>query len=516
METKQKEILGRIISAVIVPIVLLLGAVLLYSFGTRIYSVYPEDFHYEAAVLSYDNFYDEETEQYVGDVRSKTEFILKTLETSGTDLNVENSFEVTTFFDEEIFSVTRNYTVASVTGEHTDGFGNDSRSGYLFAPQNLKKNQDFLYWHINYDAPAKMSFVAQEEFFGTKVFKYESDYSGAIVDQTDQLGHLPGVPEERGVRLDPKVTIWVEPVTGWLVKYADSTEAYYYDKETGERTVPWNVFHNTMSDESVAEQIEIAEHKRGNVLIFGKYIPLILLIIATLLIVSRAIKTNIKKSINRLDILSEFKFNVVKWVAVFSICIGSIVLIGWSIDNEVFKRLHPGFIAMNPVTAVLFIVLGIPFVIKEKYFKRAATVSGLFLLTISLTKLTSELFSVIPDIDLLLFKQSILDPADPPSLMSRITAATFSFLAVSLLTFSNVRDNLGWIRRLVSSYSALFAGLLGATGVFGYITRSSEVLRTPLFFSLALHTAILFILVGGVLHATVGDSKLETTLRKNS
>ncbi|MDQ3815811.1 MAG: hypothetical protein M3347_18030, partial [Armatimonadota bacterium] len=41
------------------------------------------------------------------------------------------------------------------------------------------------------------------------------------------------------------------------------------------------------------------------------------------------------------------------------ILIPCLVLIGWTIDDETLKRIYPGLVAMNPVTAVNFILAGV-------------------------------------------------------------------------------------------------------------------------------------------------------------
>src|ERR1044071_7761132 len=44
--------------------------------------------------------------------------------------------------------------------------------------------------------------------------------------------------------------------------------------------------------------------------------------------------------------------------AVIPIAIGVLVLIGWSANIETLKRIVPGLVAMNPITAIGFILLG--------------------------------------------------------------------------------------------------------------------------------------------------------------
>ena len=38
---------------------------------------------------------------------------------------------------------------------------------------------------------------------------------------------------------------------------------------------------------------------------------------------------------------------------------GMLILLGWQFDLELLKRVHPGLVAMNPVTAVCFLMAGL-------------------------------------------------------------------------------------------------------------------------------------------------------------
>jgi hypothetical protein len=44
-----------------------------------------------------------------------------------------------------------------------------------------------------------------------------------------------------------------------------------------------------------------------------------------------------------------------------AIAVGLLVLAGWFFDVEVLKRVSPRFVAMNPVTAICFVLIGIAF-----------------------------------------------------------------------------------------------------------------------------------------------------------
>jgi hypothetical protein len=239
-------------------IFLLAIPVWLYGVAPRLTQL-PSDFSYEAEIFSVDNFYDETAGDFGGDQISVTQFSYNAAGKRDGVLEIQNVFDVRTPSGDPIFAVERVYGVNLATGKHVPGYGDKDREGYVFAPKNLKEGQPFSYWHINYDGPAKMSFVGKESILGLVVYRYESRYEDVDIDQTAELGFLPGVGQSRGVNLDPYLRLWVEPKTGRMVKYEDDTTAYYYDLATKQRIHPWNKFNNRYTQSSIAEQVRLAK-----------------------------------------------------------------------------------------------------------------------------------------------------------------------------------------------------------------------------------------------------------------
>ena len=241
----------------------------------------PPDFSYQADIFSMDNFYDEAHQQFLGETISKTRFSYETVSRNDDIevLSVKNIFDVRSITGEKIFTVERHYGVDARTGKHLQGYGDKDREGYLFAPRHPDQ-QDYVYWHINYDTPATMKFQEETELLGLKVYRSQCDYQA---DQTENLKHLPGVPETRGVQLDINLQTWIEPVSGRMVKYEDKTTAYYYNRKTGARLHPWNKFNNTYTNPSIAEQVHLAQNEKLKILWLERGVPGILAIMALLL-----------------------------------------------------------------------------------------------------------------------------------------------------------------------------------------------------------------------------------------
>ena len=237
----------------------------------------PTDFSYSSELSSVDNFYDESTQSFSGEQYSTSEFSYEVTGFNQAGYLIRNFFCVKSLSGEVIVAIEREYGIDPFTQAHVPSLGDHEREGYLFAPSHLEAGENFVYWHVNYDAPALMSFVEQTTLYGLPVFHYESYYPDVTVDQTKDLDALPGVPEERGVVLEPHLELWVEPLTGHLIKYKDDTTAYFYDITTLERIAPWNHFTNVVTEQSTQEHALDAKLMKIKMLLFETYFPIFFL-----------------------------------------------------------------------------------------------------------------------------------------------------------------------------------------------------------------------------------------------
>lgn len=255
----------------------------------------PNNFSYSAEVLSLDNFYDERLKKFEGEQISKTNFSYSVLASNKDYLTIKNLFVVRKLNDEHIFSVERLYFINPFSGKHVEKQVSQSRHGYLFAPRYTHKN-DFYYWHVNYDAPALMKFLKNEKIDGLNVAQYQAKYSA---DQTANLGYLPGVPTARGIKVDVTLNVWIEPISGWLIKYQDNSIAYYYDRTTGKKLSLWNQFSNRFAEKSIYQQVQHARRLKWKIIFVHFIVPTLLVMIVFLCLSAIFLKTH-PKFLNRL------------------------------------------------------------------------------------------------------------------------------------------------------------------------------------------------------------------------
>ena len=119
--------------------------------------------------------------------------------------------------------------------------------------------------------------------------------------------------------------------------------------------------------------------------------------------------------------------------ALFSISAGSLVLIGWSNGVEVLKRLDPSFVAMNPLSAVCFILSGFALGLNQLCFRRTALLFGSAIAVIAMVKLL-DLGVVGLPIDRWLFEHLLDGKGDlQPNRMAPNTAVAFLLVGAAMV-----------------------------------------------------------------------------------
>ncbi len=439
----------------------------------------PENFSFNASVVSTDNFYNEESHEYEGVIFSKTTFTYETITASDNTLLINNVFDVRTPEDEKIFSVERLYSIDRYSGAHTTG-GDKERNGYLFAPRNLTEGQEFTYWHINYDGPAKMKYVQKEEIFGLTVFHYETNYENTIIDQTANLGHLPGVGIDRGVILEPHLELWVEPVTGAIIDYQDETTAYFYDLASKEIINPWNTFSNTLNEESVQQNVTDARWTKTIQTTANNYIPIALAVIALILILSSV--TNISEDKKRIIRKASF---IALGFAVSTLA--AIVLFGWALHNIELVKIASLKSTVNPITAICFFIVGITIALQTTITRNVNIANVLTLMIIAGARLL-EIYGIIPTkINQLLFTDQVIATG---STMAIFTAISFLLMGIAIIA-SHIKA----LKRLYAvEITLIISALLSFLVVTGYLFAPLELLEIPLFLGTSLSTAVVMAL----------------------
>jgi signal transduction histidine kinase len=170
---------------------------------------------------------------------------------------------------------------------------------------------------------------------------------------------------------------------------------------------------------------------------------------------------------------------------------GALVLLGWGIDSRTLKSGAPWLVAMNPLTAVAFILGGGSLWLSAARFDGsrtrglAAACAGAVVLLAALRLLGYGGADL--GIDRLVFSQR-LDAEPIPNRMAPNTAATFLLAGLALL---GLGSRAKWIRG-ATQLLALVVLAIAMVTLSGYAYNAGELVQVGHFIPMAAHTAIGF------------------------
>ena len=177
---------------------------------------------------------------------------------------------------------------------------------------------------------------------------------------------------------------------------------------------------------------------------------------------------------------------------------GCLVLLGWALDADLLKGGGPGMLAMNPGTALLFIIAGAALILQQGQrlrpsHRRAGQDLAAVLIVIALTTIPGSFLMWDHSWDRLVFHDKLGDNRIAPN-----TAINFLLTGLSLYLL-NLPVRIG--RRIAQSL-ALAAAFICLLTVLGYAYREASLSGVGAYIRMALNTALLFaLLCAGVLCA---------------
>lgn len=179
--------------------------------------------------------------------------------------------------------------------------------------------------------------------------------------------------------------------------------------------------------------------------------------------------------------------------AMLVICMGVLVIIGWQFDIEELKRIFFGLVAMNPLTAVCFIMGGVALYLQtttlESFALRIINVLlPLLIVIFSVLKLLSIVYGFNAGIDSFMFSEKLLQAEiNYPNRMAPNTALCFLLSGVALALNTKYYKT--------TQIFSLLAFLLAFLALIGYFYNAGNLYGFSLFIPMALNTAISFILL---------------------
>ncbi len=195
----------------------------------------------------------------------------------------------------------------------------------------------------------------------------------------------------------------------------------------------------------------------------------------------------------------------------FAIVTGAVVLVGWLFDIPRLKSVLPGFVTMKANTAVGFVLAGLSLALlgwatRAVWVRQLSRACACAMALLGLLTLSQYLFGMDFGIDQLLFREEA-GAVGTLSLgrMAPVTAVNFLLLGCALF-LAGFRRTIPATQRL-----ALVTGLMGMLPLLGYAYGATELFGIGAYTQMAVHTAVLFILLSlGVLLLHPADGFMRT------
>ena len=196
-------------------------------------------------------------------------------------------------------------------------------------------------------------------------------------------------------------------------------------------------------------------------------------------------------------------FLLIRVVVVVVSLTGVMVLLGWALDVEIFKRVAPQFVAMNPVTALLFICASISLLLRSKQLagtingrlQQVAKVLAMCVTVVGFLKLLGLVFQWSQNIDTVLFRLKLAGTdRQVTNQMAPNTAFNFVLIGIALFMLEQRYE-----KRALPQVLPLIAFLVSWLALIGYVYGSASFYEVPLTIPMALHTATMFLLLSAAI-----------------
>jgi len=432
-----------------------------------------DDFSYNAGTVSTETIYEND-----GKTVDATRYLINNLElrfANNDSTHLKTSYNSTSTNNTPFFDKERLLRVDSSRGRYII----DGKTGpHVLGPRGIRQGISFSYMHPKYPAVAEMNYVSTQTIDGILTYKYQSTYPTTRLPAKEPNAHLN---KHEKLAYDPSIQLWIEPKSGWLIKYEDNSAIYRYDTKTGERGALYASIAERTSGISVSQNAAYALSLQRRMTFASQAAPSLLFAIFL--------------SIGLVVVIGNMRRKVIPVYG--SILLAAVTsfaaLAGWFIAAT--PLIAPfGDAGMNPLTAICFLLVALAIAAlrsdKRAYVALLGGVVGIF----SLLQIFGELQALPFSIDLLFFGRSILALSETvPSRMSLYVAFTLLVLSVCLIKagFSSTKSEV--------HFAKFMAGVVITLGIFGLLLRTMQIdqlFTVPFVESVSFVTSLMFIVLG--------------------
>lgn len=210
------------------------------------------------------------------------------------------------------------------------------------------------------------------------------------------------------------------------------------------------------------------------------------------------------------------RFQALSTAAAFVVTtIGTAVLVGWTLDIELLKRVAPGLRVMNPMSAVAFILCGFSLaLLRESRLtarrRRAAQILGAIVCFIGTAKIVSVVTGAAIAPDYVLFRTAVQAPsAFGGNDMARTAAVGFVLFGLALVYFGGATK----LSHRLSQVTCALGTVIGLVPLIAYLYGADMEHGFGALVPMAAHTALSFVMLGAGLLIAPGTQAIKLISR---
>ncbi len=203
---------------------------------------------------------------------------------------------------------------------------------------------------------------------------------------------------------------------------------------------------------------------------------------------------------------------------IISAGVGLAVLVGWALDINLLRSVVSGLAPMKPYTALVLVLAGISLWLQTSpqivpRAQRIAQACSSVMALIGLLTLIEYIFSQNLGIDQLLFREKLAEAGlGFPGRMSAATALNALLIGAALFFFDVGTARGEWVVKPL----ALLPGTVALIALIGYMYNVQSLYKLAPYLSMAIHTALTFLILALGILAARPDTGLTAILASNS
>jgi len=241
----------------------------------------PSDYSLDLKFIEFSTDFDENGEPLPKHLVSSTRKD-EVIEAEGNFLIIDTLLDIHELDGSLIFENRGKYRVDRETKQNSGEIDGVTRTGHFAFPLHVEKTT-YEIWNPHYGDKGVATYKKEDTVRGLATYVF--DFVASKINENEGYSFIEGVPEQYDALTDGRDTIWVEPVTGIVVKREEKGESDLYSKD-GEKISSFHDWELFFNDDTIANQVRIAQNEKQKIILYETIVPILLAVIAAALFIA--------------------------------------------------------------------------------------------------------------------------------------------------------------------------------------------------------------------------------------